>query len=88
MTEDKPARPWDVFNKNLTNIPEYIPAARMGICQECPQFIKLTKQCKLCGCIMPLKTTLAHAECPAGKWQKVSVSIEAEGEIQNDGLPK
>ena len=29
---------------------------RMEICRECPFYVKLTHQCKKCGCIMNLKT--------------------------------
>ncbi len=29
---------------------------RMDICLGCPELIKLTKQCKKCGCLMNLKT--------------------------------
>ena len=43
---------------------------RYSICQECPELISLTKQCKLCGCWMPGKTRLSSAECPVGKWKK------------------
>lgn len=41
---------------------------RLSICKECPEFIKLTKQCKKCGCFMHLKTRLEKASCPIGKW--------------------
>lgn len=41
---------------------------RFSICQQCPEFIDLTTQCKKCGCIMKLKTKLTKATCPLGKW--------------------
>ena len=41
---------------------------RMSICETCPSFIKLTTQCKECGCIMKMKTKLEQAVCPLGKW--------------------
>lgn len=41
---------------------------RYSVCEGCEHFISLTKQCKKCGCFMHLKTKLAHAECPIGKW--------------------
>jgi hypothetical protein len=41
---------------------------RFEICKSCPELIKLTKQCKNCGCFMALKTKLEKATCPLGKW--------------------
>ena len=41
---------------------------RMEICRSCDFFITLTTQCKKCGCAMALKTKLAGAGCPIGKW--------------------
>ena len=41
---------------------------RMKICLQCEHFLKLTKQCKKCGCFMIIKTRLPNATCPIGKW--------------------
>lgn len=41
---------------------------RMSICLECPELIKITKQCKKCGCFMSVKTKLTNAACPLEKW--------------------
>lgn len=41
---------------------------RLSICKECPFFNKLTTQCDKCGCIMIMKTLIADANCPIGKW--------------------
>ena len=41
---------------------------RLNICKACPELIKLTKQCKKCGCLMEIKTKLQAATCPIGKW--------------------
>lgn len=41
---------------------------RFSICQQCPEFIALTTQCKKCGCVMKAKTKLTKAFCPLGKW--------------------
>ena len=40
------------------------------ICQECEYFKSTTKQCKICGCFMPLKTLLPGMKCPHNppKW--------------------
>lgn len=69
----KPVRPWDMFNKNKERVLDSIQKERMEICRACPQFIKLTTQCKECGCIMEAKTRLADAFCPLMKWDKVKV---------------
>lgn len=73
VSEDKKARPWDIFNKNIEKVPEDIKAKRLEICKACPELIKLTTQCKKCGCFMDAKTTLPHAECPLGKWNKYKI---------------
>ena len=44
---------------------------RFDICTGCENFISLTAQCKLCYCFMHLKTRIATAYCPDGKWQAV-----------------
>lgn len=61
-------RPWDVLNPNIENVAEDISSARYAICEACPSLLKATKQCKECGCFMKLKTKLAGAVCPIGKW--------------------
>jgi hypothetical protein len=60
-------RPWDMLkadNKTTEEKAEF----RYNICKSCPELIKLTSQCKKCGCIMSLKTKLEAATCPVGKW--------------------
>jgi len=41
---------------------------RMQTCLGCEHLIKLTHQCKKCGCLMNLKTKLKDATCPIEKW--------------------
>jgi hypothetical protein len=41
---------------------------RLKVCEECPSFKKLARQCDLCGCFMDLKAKILQASCPAGKW--------------------
>lgn len=65
---DRPARPWDLFNKNLGKVEGLISEKRLEICRLCPEFISATTQCKKCGCIMKLKTKLPNASCPLDKW--------------------
>lgn len=73
---DRPARPWDLFNKNLGRVSEAIAEERLEICLGCPQLIKATTQCKECGCIMSAKTKLPNASCPIGKWNTVDISFK------------
>lgn len=61
-------RPWDMFNPNITRVSQIVEEKRMSICRECDRFIKVTTQCKECGCIMAAKTKLDGAICPLGKW--------------------
>lgn len=41
---------------------------RYEICKACDWFRSVIRQCKKCGCIMPLKVKLASATCPMRKW--------------------
>jgi len=66
-------RPWDVINPNTKWASDEVAEERYSICKQCPEFIKLTAQCKKCGCIMKVKTKLENAECPIGKWGAQSV---------------
>ena len=59
---------------------------RLEICKGCEHYRSATKSCgtlgigtwitdgkkkmKLCGCIMPIKTTLRIASCPLNKWTR------------------
>jgi len=61
-------RPWDLVNPTTSWAGEEIAKNRYEICQSCPELIKLTKQCKQCGCFMVAKTKLEKATCPIGKW--------------------
>jgi len=61
-------KPWDMVNPNAKKATEVLANERYSICQECPELINLTKQCKKCGCIMKFKTKLEQASCPIGKW--------------------
>lgn len=69
----RPARPWDLYNKNLGRVAEEVSKERMELCKACPKYIPLTHQCKECGCLMNLKTQLPNAVCPIGKWDQVKV---------------
>lgn len=62
------SRPWDVVNPNTQWTDDEKAKERFSICKACPEMIKLTKQCKKCGCFMNVKTKLEKASCPLGKW--------------------
>ena len=61
-------RPWDIVNPETKYVDQETSDSRYSICQACPELVKLTKQCKKCGCFMALKTKLEIATCPIGKW--------------------
>lgn len=61
-------RPWDLINGDADWATEEIAKQRYDICKLCPELIKLTKQCKKCGCFMVAKTKLEKATCPLRKW--------------------
>jgi hypothetical protein len=61
-------RPWHILDHNKIVDDPKISEERLAICQGCPELIKLTTQCKKCGCIMSVKTKLEAAKCPIGKW--------------------
>jgi len=63
-------RPWDMVNPKAEHVSEDAANRRLEICKGCPELIKMTTQCKKCGCFMHLKTKLYNAECPIGKWGK------------------
>lgn len=74
---NRPARPWDLFNKNLGRVEATLAADRLAICQACPQLLP-TGNCKECGCFMSQKVKLPNASCPLHKWEQVRVSITEE----------
>lgn len=61
-------RPWDLINPETEWASSELAEERYSICKACPELIKVTKQCKKCGCFMAAKTKLAGATCPLGKW--------------------
>lgn len=60
--------PLDILNPRAKNLENEISEKRLNVCISCEHLIQLTKQCKKCGCFMPLKTKLEEAMCPIGKW--------------------
>ena len=75
---ERPARPWDLFNKNLGRVQGEIAEERLSICNGCEHLIKATKTCTECGCFMAAKVKLPNAFCPIHKWEAVRVSYKEE----------
>ena len=48
--------------------PRAVAAERMEICKNCDRFNEKAQTCQLCGCFMPLKTTMSSMKCPIDKW--------------------
>jgi len=61
-------RPWDLLNPSTEWLDESLSTERYNICKSCPELIKITNQCKKCGCFMAAKTKMQAAKCPIGKW--------------------
>jgi hypothetical protein len=60
--------PLDMLNPKTKRVDSETKNKRMSICQLCPDLIKLTSQCKRCGCFMDFKAALEESKCPIGKW--------------------
>jgi hypothetical protein len=81
MSQEKQARPWDIFRKNAQTVTKEITQKRLSICAVCPEYVRLTAQCKKCGCFMKAKAASPDSSCPIGKWNRVVVSYKEEGEV-------
>jgi hypothetical protein len=68
MSEEKKVYPWHLLDPKYEKSDDHLFEHRLSICNSCVVFRKTTKQCKACGCIMPLKARLKDAKCPIGKW--------------------
>lgn len=47
---------------------------RVEICKSCDKYLNVSKQCRVCLCVVPLKARWAAAECPhpkGKKWDRV-----------------
>lgn len=62
------SRPWHLLSPDFEKVEGDLAIQRYSICKACPELINATKQCKKCGCLMPLKVKLENAECPLKKW--------------------
>jgi hypothetical protein len=64
------------LKRTVTPLSEEESNARFDICKSCEHFLSLTSQCKKCGCYMKAKVRLPMAECPVGKWGKITRESE------------
>ena len=53
---------------NTDNAPIHFAMERWNICMSCDRLLKVTRQCKECGCFMKVKVRLKNSTCPLGKW--------------------
>jgi hypothetical protein len=79
-------KPWDMLNKNMERALPAIAQNRLNTCKGCERFIKLTHQCRECGCIMNAKVKLQDATCPLNKW--VTPDLPFDRELTEDDLTK
>lgn len=55
-------------------VSDNVQAERMSICKGCEHLFEPTNSCKKCGCFMSVKTWMAPARCPVGKWEALKIS--------------
>ena len=56
--------------KNVMLHDQEIIDKRWAECEKCEFLTPKTKQCQKCNCFMKMKTRVATASCPIGKWEK------------------
>ena len=56
----------DIVKGDLEYVPQETKRKRIEICNVCEH--NRMQLCKLCGCMIQMKTTLKKASCPIGKW--------------------
>lgn len=68
---ERVVKPWDLLNDNRPRVSKEIKNERFNVCKSCPELA--LGICKKCGCVMGLKTMLAQAKCPIGKWDAINI---------------
>ena len=53
-----------------SRVTEEVKQERLAICSNCEHFNAPTKQCRLCGCFMTIKTGFANMKCPKDYWKE------------------
>ena len=61
------ATPFDVLLLPFVRVSDEVKDARLTVCHDCEHLNEFS-QCRLCGCLMPLKARVPKASCPVGKW--------------------
>ena len=69
--------------KNIMLHDQEIIDKRWAECEKCEFLIKPTNNCKKCGCFMKVKTRVATASCPIGKWEKEYDFVKGEKVVAN-----
>lgn len=49
---------------------------RYSICKSCDKFYPGLKMCKNCGCLLPVKVTMASSKCPLSYWDAETESFK------------
>lgn len=62
-----------------TVAPRRVALLRMETCENCMRYDKQGQKCEICGCFMPLKTTMANMRCPIDKWTEWRRETPEEG---------
>lgn len=60
--------PWASLSPETKTVSYEIQENRYSTCQTCPEFIKITRQCKKTGSFMDVKIKIEDSKCPLGKW--------------------
>lgn len=58
----------DVLHGKLVLSEAELTAERLKVCNECPSFKRMARQCEICGCFIDLKIRILNASCPIDKW--------------------
>lgn len=58
----------DVIEGNDLLVEDRVFHERMGICSQCPKYIKQVNQCGECGCFLAIKAKGTSFKCPLGNW--------------------
>jgi hypothetical protein len=77
--EQSPAQFTDLLRPSIPRLTRTERKERLDICRGCDHFSKRLSTCGICGCFMPLKTTLSNAECPIGLWKAKAPHAQDEG---------
>jgi hypothetical protein len=66
---------WETGKKAAKGLPIIVSAEvgyhRLQTCEGCDKFESDSSRCRECGCFMKVKTQLATASCPLGKWESM-----------------